>query len=82
MNIFGSNFLDKFEYKYIWVNQKGANMKTISNIGSDIREYEYKFKYYNTHNTKNISVYGYKSFISMQIIAHICHHIQIMVYSL
>ena len=54
MNIFGSHFLDKYEYKYIWVYQKWANMKTNMIIWTDICEYKYKYKYNYTQNQKNI----------------------------
>ena len=34
-NIFGSNFLDEYEYKYIWVTKMG--------------KYEYEYKYLDSY---------------------------------
>ena len=46
------NFLDKYEYKYIWVYQKLANMNTNTIIRTDICEYKYEYEYYHIQNKK------------------------------
>ena len=60
------NFRPEYKYKYIWIpffrqiqikyirfHQKWVNMNTNMIIWSDIRKYEYKYKYYHTQNETN-----------------------------
>ena len=70
-NIFGSHFLDEYEYEYIRAYQKWANINTDMIIWTDICEHEHECEYYHIKNKKiNRYIYGYKSYTSMQIIAH------------
>ena len=80
MNIFGFHFFDKYEY--IWVYQKWENMNTNTIIRTDIRDYEYEYKYYCTQNLKDRYVYGYESYKCRTIIAHMFYKIQYMVLGL
>ena len=65
-NIFGSNFLDEYEHKYIWVYRKWANMNTNTIIWTDICKYKYKYYYYKKKIKKIIRyVYGYKKTIKV-----------------
>ena len=43
-NIFGSHFLDKYEYEYILFYQKWSKMNMNTIIRTDICEYDYKYK--------------------------------------
>ena len=50
MNIFWSHVWDDYKYKHIRVYQEWVNMNTNTIIWTDIRKYEYKYKYYHTLN--------------------------------
>ena len=80
MNILGSHFLDKYNYKYNRNYQKLANMVTNTIIWTYICEYEYRL--YHTQNRKkyiyNMFV-GYKGYKSMLINEHMCNNIQFVV---
>ena len=59
-NIFRYKNVDEYKYKYIWVDQKWANMNKNMIIQADTCKYKYKQEYYHSQKlNKNIYVYWY-----------------------